>query len=149
MAKPTQRRSFTDAWTDADWAFYEEQIDAEDAAWAAIGAWADALPPDAAALCWRWGDGYGGAILERVTEAAERAGFPRQARALGPTGPTLSAAVRREVMERDAYRCRDCGGWRDLAIDHVVPRSAGGTDHLANLQTLCRSCNSSKGARLP
>ena len=30
-------------------------------------------------------------------------------------------------------------------IDHVVPQSKGGTDHMDNLQLLCGACNSMKG----
>ena len=33
------------------------------------------------------------------------------------------------------------------ALDHRVPRSRGGTDHLDNLQLLCSSCNRIKGDR--
>ncbi len=32
-------------------------------------------------------------------------------------------------------------------VDHVIPRSRGGTDHLDNLQLLCPSCNRIKGDR--
>lgn len=56
--------------------------------------------------------------------------------------------LRKMVMERDAYRCQQCGGWIDLEVDHIVPRSRGGTDDLDNLQTLCRTCNRRKGNRL-
>ena len=30
-------------------------------------------------------------------------------------------------------------------VDHVVPKSKGGTDHLGNLQLLCGHCNKIKG----
>lgn len=46
-----------------------------------------------------------------------------------------------------------CGGCgvrfhkRNLTVDHIVPRSHGGTDHIENLWLLCGACNSSKGAR--
>ncbi len=35
----------------------------------------------------------------------------------------------------------------NLTIDHVIPKSRGGTDHLENLQLLCGACNSIKGDR--
>ena len=47
----------------------------------------------------------------------------------------------------------NCGGcrthfeMRHLEVDHVIARSVGGTDHLANLQLLCGNCNRIKGDR--
>jgi len=35
----------------------------------------------------------------------------------------------------------------NLEVDHIVPRSKGGTDHLSNLQLLCGYCNRVKGNR--
>jgi 5-methylcytosine-specific restriction endonuclease McrA len=34
-----------------------------------------------------------------------------------------------------------------MTVDHIIPRSRGGTDDLDNLQTLCTKCNSIKGNR--
>ena len=36
---------------------------------------------------------------------------------------------------------------KDFAVDHVVPRAAGGSNELDNLQLLCGHCNSIKGDR--
>ena len=32
-----------------------------------------------------------------------------------------------------------------MTVDHVVPQSKSGSDHLDNLQLLCGACNSMKG----
>ena len=37
--------------------------------------------------------------------------------------------------------------FRNLTVDHIVPRKRGGTDHESNLQLLCAHCNSVKGDR--
>ena len=34
---------------------------------------------------------------------------------------------------------------RNLTVDHIIPRTKGGTDHPENLQLLCGACNSMKG----
>ena len=47
-------------------------------------------------------------------------------------------------------QCAGCGimfPFRNFTIDHIVPQSRGGTDHLENLQLLCGACNSLKGDR--
>lgn len=59
---------------------------------------------------------------------------------------TISAKLRKQVFERDAYRCKHCGSHKDLCADHIFPEVLGGEATLENLQTLCRPCNSRKGA---
>ncbi len=44
------------------------------------------------------------------------------------------------------YRCVRCGERRPLAKDHIRPLYLDGTDAIDNLQPVCRSCNSTKGA---
>ncbi len=63
------------------------------------------------------------------------------------------------VLDRDGWVCKACGidtprskrGTYDAdapEVDHIIPISKGGRHEYANLQCLCRSCNSSKGAKL-
>lgn len=56
--------------------------------------------------------------------------------------------LRWEVFETDDYACRKCGSRRALTIDHITPVSRGGNNERSNLQTLCRPCNSRKGAKV-
>lgn len=56
--------------------------------------------------------------------------------------------VRYAVYERDGYRCVKCFSGDDITLDHIHPYSKGGQDTVENLRVLCRSCNSSKGAKV-
>jgi 5-methylcytosine-specific restriction endonuclease McrA len=56
---------------------------------------------------------------------------------------------RRVVLARDGFRCQYCGGTRHLTIDHVIPRSRGGSTSWDNVVTSCAPCNVRKGAKLP
>lgn len=60
----------------------------------------------------------------------------------------IPAWLRAAVYDRDGRACLECGSTRDLSLDHIYPHSLGGADSMDNLQTLCKSCNSSKGARV-
>ena len=55
---------------------------------------------------------------------------------------------RHTLYGKQEGRCAGCGHhfpFRNLTVDHIVPKSKGGTDHLDNLQLLCGACNSMKG----
>src|SRR5665213_194205 len=49
------------------------------------------------------------------------------------------------VFARDGWRCLNCADEDDLTVDHIVSLDSGGKHHPINMQTLCRSCNASKG----
>lgn len=53
----------------------------------------------------------------------------------------------RQVMQRDGWKCLRCGSTKRLTKDHIVPIAKGGSNDASNLQTLCLSCNASKGAK--
>ena len=58
-----------------------------------------------------------------------------------------SAAVRIRVMKRDRFQCTYCGTPgtdAELEIDHIIPVSRGGSNHMSNLTTACRACNQTK-----
>ncbi len=55
--------------------------------------------------------------------------------------------TRAGVLRRDGRRCAYCGRKADT-IDHVVPRSRGGTHTWDNCVAACRVCNSRKADRL-
>ncbi len=56
---------------------------------------------------------------------------------------------RRAILARDGFRCQYCGSSKRLTLDHVVPRSRGGTTSWDNVVTSCAPCNVRKGAYLP
>lgn len=51
--------------------------------------------------------------------------------------------LRARVLVRDDYRCRRCGAFANQ-VDHVIPRSRGGPDTMANLESLCETHHRAK-----
>ncbi len=95
-------------------------------------------------------------ILEAGNRAMRAAGFsipqPHVIRLLNyvkvPRGDRRKLS-RRVVLARDGYRCQYCGSTRHLTLDHVIPRSRGGSTSWDNVVTSCAPCNTRKGAKLP
>ncbi|MDY6937079.1 MAG: HNH endonuclease [Cyanobacteriota bacterium] len=56
---------------------------------------------------------------------------------------------RREVLRRDNHTCVYCGSRKQLTLDHVLPKSKGGTHTWDNVVTACSPCNARKGDRTP
>jgi len=57
--------------------------------------------------------------------------------------------TRKRIFKRDNYECCYCGSKRNLTIDHVVPKSRGGSNYWDNLVTSCGRCNSNKDNMTP
>lgn len=75
-----------------------------------------------------------------------------------PGTHAISDWKRELVWKRDGGRCQKCGieclrrtarvprseAWQRGEIDHVIPKSKGGTNDVDNLRLLCRRCNRRK-----
>ena len=58
---------------------------------------------------------------------------------------------RSNVFLRDMYTCQYCKNVfekKDLTIDHVIPKSKGGTTNWENVATSCKSCNIAKADKI-
>lgn len=79
-----------------------------------------------------------------------------------PTYYKLKAAERRaklggpipvkewnEKLIRLNFQCVYCCSKENIQIDHIKPVSKGGTNHIDNLQPLCRACNARKSDKYP
>ena len=53
------------------------------------------------------------------------------------------------IYKRDNHTCQYCGSYKNLTIDHVIPRSRGGKDTWDNMVAACMPCNTHKGDRTP
>lgn len=65
---------------------------------------------------------------------------------------TISASLRRLVIQRSENRCEYCGISQigqvaTFHIDHIIPIVAGGETSVENLALACVSCSLRKGAR--
>lgn len=59
---------------------------------------------------------------------------------------------RKNIFARDKNRCQYCGKkvpTSELSLDHVIPRTQGGTSNWKNIVCACTNCNKHKGGRRP
>jgi 5-methylcytosine-specific restriction endonuclease McrA len=54
---------------------------------------------------------------------------------------TAYAELRKQVLKRDRWRCRNCGSAENLQVHHMNLRSRLGDDCIENLITLCARCH--------
>lgn len=63
-------------------------------------------------------------------------------------GELAGYEVREYLLEKWGRRCAYCGATNtSLQIEHIVPRSRGGSDRVSNLTLACGPCNQTKGDR--
>jgi len=49
-------------------------------------------------------------------------------------------SIRAGILARDQHRCQLCGQ-PAAEVDHITPLAYGGSDHPANLRSLCHDCH--------
>jgi 5-methylcytosine-specific restriction endonuclease McrA len=87
---------------------------------------------------------HGEALYVETDELSERLGVPDKTSAVEP-----SKERKRQVLRHYGRRCFACGSDGPLGIDHIHPRSRGGTAAFQNLQPLCTKCGQAKADSLP
>jgi len=88
------------------------------------------------------------AILDGAYEIAEIRPELRYPEARKEANKAISEPVLRgQLLMAFGNRCNHCGSSSELTVDHIKPVLLGGSNDISNLQILCRSCNSRKGAR--
>lgn len=73
-------------------------------------------------------------------------------RAYVPRSRRMAKFTKKALCVRDKYECAYCGDKltpNRITLDHVVPKSRGGTSSFDNLVTSCYACNYTKGQRTP
>ncbi len=100
------------------------------------------------ALIWNKSYGYDAEIRKLM---GIKNGLPKEDTACNGTGKGAQRARRRKkfyVEFPNCYYCEVQLTRKNRSVDHVVPRSKGGSNGLDNLVTCCKKCNNEKGANL-
>ena len=65
------------------------------------------------------------------------------------TKASVRPTRKKRVFNERGAKCAHCGTEENLTIDHIIPRSKGGTNKIENLQVLCKKCNLKKADKMP
>lgn len=156
MSPRSRIKIFTSCWQDADWLALSSS-----AQWLYITIAAAPIPRDSPDADWV---ALAGVVTEREVRAA-RAELVQSGSLVDDLGqwthictnrrtdpviqrPYIPPSLRQAVYDRDGHACLTCGAMDDLTLDHIIPWSLGGEDTYENFQTLCRTCNRRKGAKV-
>lgn len=72
----------------------------------------------------------------------------RRARLHGVEGGHFTDYEWERLLDETGHKCLCCGTTDSLLCrDHVIPLGPPHSDEISNIQPLCRSCNSKKGAK--
>lgn len=52
---------------------------------------------------------------------------------------------RQSIHEKWNHQCAYCGSKVNITLDHITPKSKGGSDKITNVLCACNNCNKSKG----
>lgn len=85
----------------------------------------------------------------KVNPEAQAAKNARRRTKINQAEGTYTADDVKELLAKQKNRCACCGAKKNLAVDHIVPLTKGGSNWPRNLQMLCKPCNSRKAARDP
>ena len=90
-------------------------------------------------------DFMGSLFHDRLVTA--RTDIPRRTDIDAPIPYRQNKHVLFGMQEGRCNGCRTEFPFRMFEVDHLIPQSRGGTDHIDNLQLLCAHCNRTKGDR--
>lgn len=94
---------------------------------------------------WAFVDGIAMELVKFDTQAMQN---PEVSGTEYQRGTLFGYEVREYLLEKWGRRCAYCGVENvPLEVDHIVPRSHGGSDRVSNLTLACHNCNQKKGSR--
>ena len=83
--------------------------------------------------------------LETVRFDMQKIQNPEITGELYQQGELMGYEIREYLLEKWGRKCAYCSGEHTrLEIDHIVPKSKGGTNRVSNLTIVCRTCNIKK-----